>query len=253
MINRRYKELQLMRRQSQGNRVAEREGSRSRRRTADPALERKLQDFGFMTTDAQAVEVRKALEESKHSDAHSQLSDAEKKLRAFEGKNIKDIDALWGQARNDFTTVGIYNKEKLEGTYRIPKSVMEQLNGGEGGTLNSGDGSYTGRWKGDNRYNIDVTVRGLDEARGKELHEMFHSAESDVKTQFYEKYAKQVNDNNARVKSEAENARSQIEGQRGVLDADTQLTADALARHQQQYQETKAKSRATAQSMGYGD
>jgi len=250
VISRRYRELQMMRRQSRGNREAQRESSRSRGRTADPALERRAQDFGFMTTDAEAIEVRKALDFSEHEKASKKLSSAMGKLSAFEGKNIKDIDSVWGSARDKFTTVGIYNGNSLEGTYRLPKDIVDKLHGGSGGAINAGENTYTGRWKGDNRYNVDVVVSGIDEARGKELHEMFGSAESDVKTQFYEEYGKKINDNNARIRDAAADARSQIEGQQAVIAADKGLTEDALAQKQQHYQDIKAKSYAAAQSMG---
>jgi len=250
MINRRYRELQMMRRQTRGNRAQQRESSRSRGRTADPALERRIQDFGFMTTDAEAVEVRKALDMSEHDKAEGKLSSALGKLKDFEGKNIKDIDSVWGQARDKFTTVNIYNGDNLESSYRLPKDIVDNLHGGQGGALNSGDGTYTGNWKGDNRYNVDVTVRGTDEARGKELHQMFGNAQAEVKTQFYDAYGKKINDNNARIREATADARSQIQGQQDILDADRSLTADALAQKQQHYQDIKAKSHAAAQAMG---
>jgi len=235
MINRRYKELQYMRRQSRGNRAMERESTRSRGRTADPALERRVQDFGFMTTEAEAVEVRKALDMSEHDKADKQLASALGK--------IKDIDSIWGQAQDKFSTINIVKGSEIEGSYRLPKDIIDKLHGGEGGALNSGDGTYTGNWQEGNAYNVDVRVRGTDEARGKELHEMFMGAESDVKTQFFEEYGKQVADTTA-------DAKARIAEQQSALDADRALTADALAQKQEHYQDIKAKSYAAAQAMG---
>jgi len=203
-----------------------------------------------MPTDAEAVQVRKALDMSEHDKAERKLSSALSKLKDFEGKNIKDIDSVWGQARDQFTTIGIYNGDKLEGTYRLPKDIVDKLHGGEGGALNSGDGTYTGNWKGDNRYNVDVTVRGIDEARGKELHQLFGNAQSEVKTQFYDAYGKKINDNNARIRAATADARSQIKGHQDTIDAYRNLTADALAQKQKHYQDIKAKSHAAAQAMG---
>lgn len=197
----------------------------------------KLQkDLGWKMTDADAEAYRKQRAEasSEYGTQKKALNSAQGELNALVKEHTLDINKEWKKAESKFVDVRVWNKQTLEGVYRLPKEVVDAM---DKETFNKGDGSFTSNWAGGG-YNVDVHPRGTNDAYGAELHKMFREAYGTVKTKFYEEAGPAIGKNNTTVRSQAATAQGQINSAKGQLEgAWTNLTESEKFKQQTQQQQ----------------
>lgn len=149
-----------------------------------PTTNRYQSDLGFSTSNAQADVIRETL-----TDFDAGFNKAKKET---------SVDYLWNKAKKDFVTVGVYDNNNLEAEYRLPKSVVDGL---QGEMFNKGDGSYVGAYH-DGRFHTYVTPQGTDDKYGKELHEALQRFEKQTKDTFYTEAQEKLAPTQAALKGE---------------------------------------------------
>lgn len=150
-------------------------------------------------------------QEAAYGTAEKAYGEAKGKLSSIEEKFRGDLDKEWNKAQTGYSEVRVYDGNNLQGTYKVPKSVIDKLNTE---VFNKGEGSYTGNWKSDTgAYNVDVTMRGTDEKYGKELHGMMGQVTGQVKSAFFEKVGPKVREANKELYSKLGEQRSALESE----------------------------------------
>lgn len=155
--------------------------------------------------------------------AYADLDYAESQL----GDIQTSIDGAWASFQNTFQPVRVVNGMNVEATYYLPPDVIESMNNGSMGTINTGDGSYVGNWVDDGAfYNVDVTPQGGDDSYGKELHEMIGGLTTQTYDAFLEKAGPEIQ-NNIEQKEHWQNV---INTQREAISLSAQQEQDVLDR-----------------------
>jgi hypothetical protein len=156
--------------------------------------------------------------------------------------------------------VRVVNGNNIEGTYMLPKSVIDEMNQK---SFNQGDGSYTGNWVDDGKfYNVDVRARGIG-PRGQELHDAMREttqtfAEAQAQNQkLYEASLANANkEREAALSGFNEASQKNYDGARSVWDAElSRLTggyAERVSQGKAAYQEKKKKYNESVMNMNAG-
>lgn len=128
--------------------------------------------------------------------AQGQLDEAQEKIDASTAENAAFEKALsgidisnttlsnsWNTYQKSFLPVRVVTNDNIEGTYYLPKEVIDKM---DADSFNQ-KGGYVGNYvDGGKNYNVDTG------GRGQELHDALRAGTTSVKAQFYEQNAGNV-------------------------------------------------------------